>query len=179
MSRPAVFLDRDGVINRAFVRGGIPYPPASLSDLEVLPDVPESLRALRQRGYALIVVTNQPDVARGTSSRELVDAIHSQLIRELALDAILACFHDDADQCECRKPKPGLLIRAADDFAIDLSASFVVGDRSRDIDAGRRAGCKTFFIDYGYAEPAPPVFDFRVKSLAEAAHSITARIDSR
>jgi D-glycero-D-manno-heptose 1,7-bisphosphate phosphatase len=175
MMRPAVFLDRDGVINRAFVRAGIPHPPASLGDLEILPDVPAALRALQELGYALIVVTNQPDVARGSASRASVDAIHERLSNELPLDAILACFHDETDECDCRKPKPGLLMRAAGDFDIDLSQSFMVGDRWRDVEAGRRAGCKTFFIDCGYEEAESPSCDYRVQSLMEAARLIAAR----
>jgi D-glycero-D-manno-heptose 1,7-bisphosphate phosphatase len=127
----------------------------------------------------LVVVTNQPDVARGTSSRELVDSIHERLSREFDLDAILTCFHDGADECECRKPKPGLLYRAAQDFGIDLSSSFMVGDRWCDVEAGRRAGCKTFFIDYGYDERPPSSCDFRVGSLIEASRIILAQLETR
>ena len=179
MRAPAVFLDRDGVINRAFIRDGAPYPPASLRDLEILPHVPEALSALRARGYSLVVVTNQPDVARGTASRELVDGIHERLKDELALDAIFTCFHDDADECDCRKPKPGLLFRAARDLGIDLTSSFMVGDRWRDVEAGRRAGCRTLFVDCGYRESPPRSCDFRVGSLLEASGIILAESDSR
>lgn len=177
--RPAVFLDRDGVINRSLVREGIPRPPASLQDLEILPSVPAALSALKAHGYALIVVTNQPDVARGASSRELVDSIHERLKNELDLDAILTCFHDNADECECRKPKPGLLFRAAHDFGIDLSSSFMVGDRRRDVEAGKRAGCRTLFVDYGYDEEPPDSYDFRVGSLIEASRIILAHLNFR
>jgi D-glycero-D-manno-heptose 1,7-bisphosphate phosphatase len=179
MMRAAVFLDRDGVINRTQVRARSPYPPSSLEELEILPSVPHALSTLKAHGYALIVVTNQPDVARGTSTRELVDRIHGRLKSELDLDAILTCFHDDADECDCRKPKPGLLLRAADDVGIDLSSSFMVGDRWRDVEAGRRAGCRTFFIDYGYGEAPPRACDFRVGSLVEASGIITVQLSSR
>jgi len=179
MMRPAVFLDRDGVINRAFIRDGTPHPPASLQDLEILPHVPEALRALKIRGYSLVVVTNQPDVARGTSSQELVDSIHERLKSTLDLDAIFTCFHDDADACDCRKPKPGLLHRAADDLGIDLPSSFMIGDRRRDVEAGKRAGCRTFFVDCSYRERLPSSFDFRVGSLIEASRIILAQTDSR
>ncbi len=175
MMRPAVFLDRDGVINRAFVRDGIPHPPASLEDLSILPGVPEALSALKAQGYSRVVVTNQPDVARGVSSRELVDRIHERLRCELEIDAILTCFHDDSDECDCRKPKPGLLLRAADEFGIELCSSFMVGDRRRDMEAGRRAGCKTFLVDYGYDEEPPAACDFRVGSLIEASRIILSR----
>ena len=172
--RPAVFLDRDGVINRAFVRNGTPYPPDSLAALEILPGVPEALNALRSRGYLLVVVTNQPDVARGTLSRGVVDGIHARLQAELHFDAILACFHDGADDCDCRKPKPGLLLRAARDFGIHLASSFMVGDRWRDVEAGQRAGARTIFLDCGYAERRPASYDYRVGSLLEAANIIVS-----
>jgi D-glycero-D-manno-heptose 1,7-bisphosphate phosphatase len=179
MTRSAVFLDRDGVINRAFVRDGTPYPPVALQDLEILPHVPEALSALKAQGYSLVVVTNQPDVARGAASRELVDSIHERLRGELGLDAIFTCFHDDADKCNCRKPKPGLLFRAAHDLGIDLASSFMVGDRWRDVEAGRRAGCRTLFVDCGYRESTSHPCDFRVGSLLEASAIILAESDSR
>src|SRR5206468_1016892 len=101
----AVFLDRDGVINRAIVRDGKPYPPAALAELEILPGVREGLAALKAAGYRLIVVTNQPDVARGTTSKALVESINARLSAELPLDIVLTCWHDSADQCACRKPR--------------------------------------------------------------------------
>jgi D-glycero-D-manno-heptose 1,7-bisphosphate phosphatase len=179
MTRAAVFLDRDGVINRTFIRDGRPCPPVSLQELEILPHVPEALSALKAQGYSLVVVTNQPDVARGTASRELVDSIHERLKGELGLDAIFTCFHDDADECDCRKPKPGLLFRAAHDLGIDLTSSFMVGDRWRDVEAGRRAGCRTLFVDCGYRESPSQSCDFRVGSLLEASGIILAESESR
>jgi D-glycero-D-manno-heptose 1,7-bisphosphate phosphatase len=179
MTRSAVFLDRDGIINRTFIRDGTPYPPESLRDLEILPHVPEALSALKAHGYSLVVVTNQPDVARGTASRELVDSIHERLKTELNLDAIFTCFHEDADECDCRKPKPGLLFLAAHNIGIDLSSSFMVGDRWRDVEAGRRAGCRTLFVDCSYRETTSGSCDFRVGSLLEASGIILAESDSR
>jgi D-glycero-D-manno-heptose 1,7-bisphosphate phosphatase len=178
MSRRAVFLDRDGVINRVVIRNGKPCPPASLQDLAILPRVPEALDALKARGYALVVVTNQPDVARGASSKNGVGRIHARLKAKLCLDEILTCFHDSTDHCECRKPKPGLLFRAARDHGIDLASSFMVGDRWRDMEAGTRAGCRTFFIDEGYKERQPVSCDFRVASLYEAACIVLALLES-
>jgi D-glycero-D-manno-heptose 1,7-bisphosphate phosphatase len=169
MMRPAVFLDRDGVINRALLRDGVPHPPASLTELEILPGVVDSLNALKARGYVLVVVTNQPDVARAKLSKEWVDDLHMRLRANLGLDAILTCFHDDADGCDCRKPRPGLILRAARELNIDLKSSFMVGDRWRDIEAGQRAGCRTFYIAAGYREKSPAVYDFRVTSLHAAA----------
>jgi len=163
----AVFLDRDGVINRALVRNAKPYPPPSVEELEILPGVAEALHRLRAAGYALIVVTNQPDVARGTTSLAAVEAIHARLRQMLPIDEIRMCPHDDADGCECRKPKPGLLVRAP---IYDMAASVMVGDRWRDIAAGLAAGCGvTILIDYGYDEPVLERPTTCAGSLAEAA----------
>jgi len=164
----AVFLDRDGVINRAVVRDGKPHPPDSIEDLEVLAGVPDALRRLRGAGFRLIVVTNQPDVARGTQSREVVEAMNARLTAELAVDEVVACYHD-GDDCDCRKPKPGALLAAAQRHGVELERSFMVGDRWRDIEAGQRAGCRCLFVDHGYAEQQPAGSFVRVPSLAAAA----------
>jgi D-glycero-D-manno-heptose 1,7-bisphosphate phosphatase len=164
----AVFLDRDGVINRAVVRDGKPYPPDTIEELEVLAGVPDALAKLRDAGFRLIVVTNQPDVARGTQSREVIEAMHARLTAELAVDEVVACYHD-GDACDCRKPKPGALVAAAQRHGIELEQSFMVGDRWRDIEAGQRAGCRCLFVDHGYAEQQPAGSFVRVPSLAAAA----------
>ena len=177
MSR-AVFLDRDGVINRAIVRQRRPYPPSTPAELEVLPGVDRALTALKQAGFLLIVVTNQPDVARGTTQKEVVEAINLSLASKLPIDEFFTCFHDNVDDCECRKPKPGALLAAAEKHGIDLAASFMVGDRWRDIEAGYRAGCQTLFIDYGYDEKQPDQFDFKVSSLLEAATEILKTLEN-
>jgi D-glycero-D-manno-heptose 1,7-bisphosphate phosphatase len=168
-SHRAVFLDRDGVINRAVVRDGRPYPPVDADHVEVLPGVAAALRRLKAAGYLLIVVTNQPDVARGTQSRAAVEAIHARLAFELPVDDFRVCYHDDRDACECRKPKPGLILDAARAHAVDLHASVMVGDRWRDVEAGRRAGCRTVFVDDEYAERKPENPDAVVGTLDEAA----------
>ena len=172
MKKPAIFLDRDGVINRAILRDGRPHPPGSLAALAILPGVEEALARLKEAGYDLVVVTNQPDVARGTTPRTLVDSINETLRQLLPLDSIRTCFHDSADDCLCRKPKPGMLLAAAEEMDLDLSASYMIGDRWRDMEAGRRAGCRTFFIDYSYEEPRPENQDYVVGSLLEAAQII-------
>lgn len=168
----AVFLDRDGVINQAVVRDGKPYPPADISELEILPGVEDALLKLGRAGYLLIVVTNQPDVARGTTTKEAVEEINDFLASRLPLDDFRTCYHDSADRCGCRKPQPGALLSAARMHGIDLEKSFMVGDRWRDVEAGQRAGCRTCFIDYGYGEKQPENVDFRVASLFEAAQII-------
>ena len=168
--RPAVFLDRDGVLNRPVIRDGKPFPPAGVEELELLPDAASSLRDLKTHGFDLYVITNQPDVARGNQSRETVDAIHRKLEASLPIDGIFVCYHDDNDGCTCRKPQPGLLLEAQRKHNIDLSRSFFVGDRWRDIDAGHSAGCRTVLIDYGYREQAAAKpAEATARSLREAA----------
>jgi D-glycero-D-manno-heptose 1,7-bisphosphate phosphatase len=172
-SRPAVFLDRDGVLNRAVTRNGKPYPPASLAELEILPGVPEALARLRQAGFLLLVVTNQPDVARGTQSREAVESIHAALCQALPLDGVFVCY-DDGDSPR-RKPNPGMLLEAAGQYEIDLQASFLIGDRWKDIEAGRQAGCRTVWLDYGYDEHRHGVQpDFLTQEIGAAADWILA-----
>lgn len=174
MNNRAVFLDRDGVINRAVVRDGRPYPPVSLDELEILPGVAQALLSLKAAGFILVVVSNQPDVARGTVPRSVVESINSLLAAKLPLDRVVICYHDSADACSCRKPQPGMLLSAASDLGLDLGRSFMVGDRWRDVEAGQSAGCRTFFIDYGYNERQPAFCDYRVTSLAQAAEIILA-----
>lgn len=159
-----MFLDRDGVLNEPNIRGGLPYPPSTLNELVIYKDARASLDRLKAAGFKLVVVTNQPDVARGGQTRQMVDLLNAKLAEELPLDEIRVCFHDDADRCCCRKPKPGLLTAAP---CYDLNRSFVVGDRWRDVEAGVNAGCCTIFIDRGYAERRPTA-DANVHSLTEA-----------
>jgi len=169
-ARRAVFFDRDGVLNEAVIVEGRPYPPASAAEVRIMPGAAPVLSQLKAAGFLLICVTNQPDVARGTQSREAVAAINASLREQLPLDDILVCHHDDADGCDCRKPAPGLLIQGAAHYGIDLPASFMVGDRWRDTLAGHRAGCRTVLIDHGYSEPwiGPPPHQ-TTTTLADAA----------
>ena len=168
----AVFLDRDGVLNQTFVREGRPYPPSSLRDLKLLPRVKEALTRLKKENFLLIVITNQPDVARGITSKELVDDINAKLLGVLPLDDVKTCYHDTSDGCVCRKPEPGAIIDASAEYDVDLSVSFMVGDRWKDIEAGHRAGCRTIFIDYEYNEPRPIQFDYQSSSLFDAVDFI-------
>jgi len=166
----AVFLDRDGVVNRAVIRDGKPFPPANLEELEITPGTESALQDLKKRGFKLIIVTNQPDVARGLTSQAAVEKINQALATSLPLDDVFVCYHSDENNCDCRKPKPGMLLEAAQKHNIDLSRSYMVGDRWRDIDAGHNAGCKTILVDSGYNERAPArPPEARVKSLREAA----------
>lgn len=148
----AVFFDRDGVINKAVVKEGKPYPPATIDELEFIDGVQEGLKQLKGLGFIIIVCTNQPDVARGKTLQSAVDVIHKHLEKILPIDEVYCCFHDDVENCHCRKPKPGMLLDAAKKWNIDLQHSFMVGDRWRDIEAGKQAGVTTILIDYNYDE---------------------------
>ena len=170
--RRAVFLDRDGVLNKAYVRDGKPYSPDTIEEMIIVPDAVHALERLRQHGFRLIVATNQPDIARGRLTRTQVNAMNRYLRSKLPLDGIEMCTHDDADQCDCRKPKPGLLLHAAEREEIELSQSFMVGDRYRDIEAGHSAGCRTILVGDGYRETFKAQPDVTVSTLTDAANWI-------
>ncbi len=176
--RRAVFLDRDGVINAAIVRDGKPFAPKSVDELKILPGVPEALERLRAAGFLSVIVTNQPDVALGNISRSAIETMHAWLLKKLPIDAVKVCYHADADRCACRKPKPGMILDAARELGIDLAASYLVGDRWRDVAAGQTAGCEVLFIDYGYREKQPDKPYVAVKSLPDAA-GVILRSDQR
>ncbi len=167
------------MLNAPVIREGKPYPPVSLADLEILPGVGEALSNLRAAGYLTIVVTNQPDVATGKQRIEVVESMHDRLLRELPLDGVNVCYHTDVQKCDCRKPKPGMLLQAAKDHDIDLQRSFLVGDRWRDVAAGQAVGCSCFFVDYGYDEKRPEKPYVPVKSLPEAVALILSDNSSR
>ena len=176
VSRRAVFLDRDGVLNRPVIRDGLPFPPADLEGFELYPGVAEGCLQLKEAGFLLIVITNQPDVGRGTQSRETVEAMHAKLRNDIpAIDDIEVCWHAGArrsDPCDCRKPKPGMLFRAAANHQIDLQGSFVIGDRWRDVDCARAAGCRAIFIDHGYRETLREKPEFAVATFGEAVATV-------
>ena len=170
MNNRAVFLDRDGVINHAFVRSGKPFPPNNFNDFKIIDGVAEALHNLRINNFKLIIVTNQPDVARGTIKIDFINQIHAYLLKILPIDDIRVCPHSDIDKCFCRKPNPGMIIDSAKKYNVDLTNSFMVGDRWRDIDAGHAAGCKAILIDYKYNEQLPKKNpNFVCSSLIEAA----------
>jgi D-glycero-D-manno-heptose 1,7-bisphosphate phosphatase len=174
MSVPAAFLDRDGTLNAPLVVNGRPYPPESAEELQLLPGVETACAELSAAGFRLICITNQPDIARGTQDPAFVATLNARLKELLGLDEVVTCPHDDADGCSCRKPKPGMILDSARRWDIDLSRSVTVGDRWRDIEAGRSAGTHTVFIDRGYSERAPAHPDLTVVDLKEAVPWIIA-----
>jgi len=152
----AIFLDRDGVLNNVVLIDGKPHPPQDVSAVIIPEGVQEALNQLKSQSFLLIGATNQPDVARGATSKTKVEAINNKLAKQLKLDDIRVCYHDDIDNCECRKPKPGLILDAATEHNIDLTKSFMIGDRWKDIEAGKNAGVKTIWLKNSYLERKPP-----------------------
>jgi len=173
MSKKAIFLDSDGVLNKAIMKDGKPVAPTTLSELDIPEEVKPALDRLKAAGYLLICVTNKPDIARGLMTQEAVDTIYEKMRRDLPLDDFFMCYVENS---ACYKPQPGLLFDAAKKHAIDLSQSYMIGDRWRDVEAGHHAGCKTVWIDRGYAEkkPTPPAH-YTAHSLTEATQWILER----
>ena len=170
--KKAIFLDRDGVINKTVLVNGIPKPPDTITEVKILAGVTQALKLLEDAKFEIVVVTNQPDVARGFVTQEFVEETNKYLEQKLGIKHFYICYHDDHHKCECRKPNPGLLLRAARDLDLDLSTSFMVGDRWRDVAAGQAAGCQCYFIDYGYTEKSPISPYTQVYSLFQAVQNI-------
>ena len=161
----AIFIDRDGVINKAIIKNGRPFSPRTIDDFEILPGVDAALNLFHDLGYLNIVATNQPDIARGLMGEQILVRMHDLIRQNLAVDDIFVCPHDNSDNCLCRKPRPGMVIEAAARWDIDLISSYFIGDTWKDIDAGKAAGCSTILLDRPYNEGLES--DYRVKSLLE------------
>ena len=173
--RPAVFLDRDGVLNKLVPRGpqSLLVAPRVASEFAFLPGVRPAVGRLRRCGLLVVVVTNQPEIARGRLSADELERMHLRLRSVIPVHAVYTCPHDDDDACYCRKPLPGLILRAVCDWQISLRDSFIIGDSWRDIEAGASAGCATVWIDYGYREKRSSVEpSATVKSLGDAVEWI-------
>ncbi|MEJ2009971.1 MAG: HAD family hydrolase [Acidobacteriota bacterium] len=178
----AVFLDRDGVINRKAPKGQ--YITA-WEQMEFLPGVTEALRGLKQGGFLLIVVTNQSAISRNELAVDVLESIHRRMVHRLAqegvtIDAIYYCPHDRNGKCQCRKPHPEMLLQAAHEHRIDLSQSWMIGDSPTDIEAGQAAGCRTVWLrPSDFNGGSPPLAEFTAGSLQEAARRILADVPSR
>ena len=172
MARPAVFLDRDGVLVVPEFRDGRSYAPTTLDNFRFYPEAQQALGELKAKGYALVVVSNQPDVGKGIIAANILAEMNKRLLDALPVDDIRVCTHRQDEVCGCRKPKPGMLLGAAEDWDLNLSRSYMVGDRDSDVEAGLRAGCTPVFIDLDYTEPKPSKQSATVRSLREATNWI-------
>lgn len=169
MFNRAIFLDRDGVINKPIIKNGKSYPPNNLEEFEILPCVDKALKMLKNEGFLLIVITNQPDVGDGIQKKEIVDSFHALLLKNLPVDDIEVCFERTSP---CYKPSPKMILNSAKKYSIDCKKSYMIGDRWSDIEAGKSAECKTIFINNKYKEPLKSIPDWTFFSLYDAAKQI-------
>ena len=172
MKNKAIFWDRDGVLNKVIMRNGKPSSPWCIEEFEILPDVKRCLEKTKEMGFLNIVFTSQPDISRGLLKTEELEKIHRIISETLLVDEIKFCPHDDKDNCECRKPKPGLIVEAVKKWSIDLDKSYVVGDSWKDIKAGKSAGCKTFLLRREYNKDYKEDYDFEINSLKQMVEII-------
>jgi D-glycero-D-manno-heptose 1,7-bisphosphate phosphatase len=177
--RKGVFLDRDGVLNEACIIDGSPYSPRTVDDFRIVDGAMGALQRLKACGYALVVVTNQPDIGRGLMPKSALDEMHERLLAGSSLDRIEVCPHSGHENCDCRKPKPGMILRAASALGIDLARSWTVGDRWVDVVAGEAAGTRTALVDrpYSYQGSPPPTLrpDVSGLDLSDLADQIIRR----
>lgn len=169
---PCVFLDRDGVIVVPEFSNGRSYAPKTLKDFSYFPGTKETLSRLHKAGYLLIVITNQPDVGNGITKRSVVEAMHNKIREELPIDHIEVCYHTRQDNCDCRKPKPGMLLNSLKKFNIAMDHSFLIGDRYSDIEAGKNVNLKTIFINYHYEEPMTTKPHYTCENLTQGVEII-------
>jgi D-glycero-D-manno-heptose 1,7-bisphosphate phosphatase len=141
-----VFIERDGVLNNVRVERRHQVSPATLGDFRICKNAQPLLQRLKAAGFVLIATTNQPGLSRGCQSRRELDRMHELLRRELPLDDVLVCPHDETDLCPCRKPNPGLLVEAGFAWHLDLERSFVISDKWQDAAAARAVGCTSLLI---------------------------------
>ena len=168
--KSAVFLDRDGVLNVPIVRDNRAYAPLTLKEFQVTDEAVSEVKKLRSSGFLCIVITNQPEIARGLLSPETLEEMHNILKSRVAVDDIFVCHHDSTEGCQCHKPQPGMILAAAKKWDIDLKTSYMIGDRWRDIGAGRTAGCYNILIERPYSQCSSA--DVSVSNLEEAVQLI-------
>ena len=161
----ALFLDRDGVVNYSVIKDNKPFAPLSISELKIIPEIKGVISFAKNKGMKIFVITNQPDVSRGLVAKDVIEEINNKIKSSLDIDKIFTCYHDNEDNCECRKPKPGAFIALSKIYGIDLSKSIMIGDRAKDIEAAKNANCASIFIDYNYNEIAPVEQNYTVKSV--------------
>ncbi len=170
LSKKAVFLDRDGVLNYSIIRANKPFPPQTLEEFKIYEDAFEALKKLKKWGFNLIVATNQPDIARNHQTPDVVETMHQKLIDKLPLDSIKMCTDETSSDY---KPLPGMLLKSAKEFGLNLKESYMIGDRWRDIGAGVNAGCyKTILLDRNYNEKMIFNPDYICNTLTQATDYI-------
>lgn len=163
----AVFLDRDGIINVTQVINKKPVAIRAFEQFVFVEGIQKAIDKFIKIGYTIFVVTNQPDISRGKIKIEEVEKINRHILHELPIKKIYMCTHDYYDNCECKKPKAGMLFSAKKEYDVELKSSWIIGDRWSDIEAGKNAGCKTIFVDYGYDEKLKSNPDIIVKNVKE------------
>jgi len=168
--KSAVFFERDGVLNLVKVERGHQVAPLMLDDFQVNPEACVVLKELKAAGFVLLATTNQPGVSRGYLARRELDRMHDFLRRQLPLDDILVCPHDETDRCTCRKPHAGLLTEAAFKWHIDLERSYVVSDKWQDAQAAHVGGCTSLLLRSPWIGKGH--HDFVLSSLSEAVERI-------
>jgi len=171
----AVFLDRDGVVNQPIIIDNKPFPPHSLKELVVYDSLSDDLKLLRNNNFLIFIITNQPDVKRGRANHIEIEEINNYLMKSYDFDDIFCCYHDDDDNCDCRKPKPGAILYFAKKYKIDLNKSFLIGDRKKDILSANNAGCLSVFIDFGYSEAKPETQNYTASNLSAAVNIILGK----
>ena len=173
MKSYAIFLDRDGVINKAIVRNGKAFSPRTRNEFVIKYNSVQAIKTMKAAGFKVIVVTNQPDIARGKLSFSDLEWMTKRIMTEIAVDEVVVCPHDDHDNCNCRKPKPGMLLKSSNKWKIDLSRSYLIGDGWRDMAAGKVAGCTCILVDEDYNKGVE--CNFLVSNLQDAAELILNR----
>ncbi len=172
VKKKCIFLDRDGVINRSNVKNGKPYAPLRFENFIFLPKVKKSIHQLKKLGFLVILITNQPDISKKKLKISTLDKMNDKIYRNLDVDDIFFCIHSSEDNCNCRKPKTGMLLESQKKYNINLNKSFMIGDRKKDIDSGIKAGCKTIFINRNYNEERPTRQNYTTTSLYKAVEYI-------
>ena len=170
--RRAVFLDRDGVLSKVYVKNGKGFAAKKLKDFKLFYGSKESVRKLKLAGFMVIVVTNQPDVGNKLITKITLKKMHDKLKKITNVDAIYTCIHSQSANCYCRKPKPGMILTAAKKYKINLKKSFMAGDRLSDILAGKKAKCRSIFLDKKYFEKKPKYQEATFNNLPQAANYI-------
>ena len=171
MKKKAVFLDRDGVINEVIFRDNVkPIAPWSIEEFKLCDGITEPLRELKNSGYLLFVVSNQPDISKGLIDIQVVQQMNDIIASQFPIKKVVFCPHEDRHNCSCRKPKPGMLIKLAEEFGVDLKRSYMIGDNWKDIVAGEAAGCKTILIKRAYNKTVNA--DYSVQSLQKITNII-------